>query len=128
MISAEQQLLQAISPWQQVYMTQMQAYAFTFRGKLKPDFTFTPQMRSAFVQQLRSHGVIVDDSLLARGGTVLDDAVGKRITSLLFGDSTAEHKYLAHDRQVQQAVTLLQEAQDQETLFMRAQQVATDRH
>jgi carboxyl-terminal processing protease len=125
--SDERELLQSIAPWQQVYTAQMQAYAFTLRGKLKPSFTFTPQMRATFVQQLRDHGVVVDDSLLAHGGTALDRAVGKRITTILFGDSTAEHKYLGHDRQLQQAINLLENSQDQPTLFTMAQHL-TDHH
>jgi len=128
MTSDERELLQALAPWQQVYIAQMQSYAFSLRGTLKPNFTFTPQMRAAFVQKLRDHGVIVDDSLLARGGSILDRTVGKRITTILFGDSTAERKYLGHDRQLQQAVTLLESSQDQTSLFAAAQHVTTDRH
>ena len=121
---AEQQLLRAVAPWQQVYATQMQAYAFSLRSKLKPNFTVTPAMRATFIQQLRERGIVIPDSLIATGGTVIDRSVGKRIATVLFGDSVAERKYIGYDHQLQEAVTLLQQSPDQATLFTAVQNLS----
>ena len=122
--NAEQHLLRAVAPWQQIYATQMQAYAFALRGALKPSFTFTLAMRADFVRLLRQHGVVVPDSLLATGGTIIDRTVGKRIATVLFGDSTAARKYITDDHPLQQAVALLEQSPDQSTLFTNAQRLS----
>ncbi len=117
----EQKLLQSLAPKQQIFASELQDYASTFRGKVPVDFTVTPQMRSVFIARLRAKGVTVDPTLLAAGGEELGRIIGMRITTLSFGDAATKRKYLSDDNQLQKAIAVLKSVPNQQSLFAIAQ-------
>lgn len=127
----EQKLLQSLGPKSQIFAQELQDYAATLKSKVQIGFTVTPQMRTAFIERLRTKGVIVDSALLAKGaGTELDRLIGVRISSMAFGDSATKRKYLSDDNQLQKAIEVLKGVQNQKGLFAlasRAQGVASAR-
>jgi hypothetical protein len=101
------------------------------KGKVKPNFTVTPEMRNTFLAQLKKKGVTVDSTLLAKGAsTELDRIIGQRITTMAFGDSAARRKYLGDDNQLEKAIATLKSVQNTQGLFalaQKAQGVASNR-
>ena len=123
----EQKLIASLAPKQQDFAGELQAFAISLKGKVTPDFTVTPAMRNEFLQRLRARGVVVDPTLLAKGGTEFDRIIGGRITSVVFGDSTERRKYLRDDNQLEKAVEVLKSAPTQQALFTLAQREAVAR-
>lgn len=121
----EQNLLKSLAPKGQIFATQLQDYAASLKGKVTPSFTVTPAMRDAFLARLKTKGVTLDPTLLAKGGTELDRLIGQRVTTVLFGDSTAKRKFLPDDNQLEKAIAVLQAAPNQQSLFAIARQEAS---
>jgi carboxyl-terminal processing protease len=118
----EQKLLQSLAPKSQIFAQELQDYAGEMKGKVKIDFTVTPQMREALIARLRAKGVTVDSAVLAKGGGAeLDRLIGVRITSMAFGDSATKRKYLDDDNQLQRAIETLKNVQNTQGLFALAQ-------
>jgi len=119
--TAEQRLLNSFAPKSQVFRSVLQDFAAEHKGKVRPDFTVTSDMRNDFVKRLRDKGVTVDNALLQAGGHELDQIVGSSIATLAFGDSTAKRKYLSDDNQLMKAIEVIKGAANQQALFTIAQ-------
>ena len=118
----EQKLLQSLAPKSQIFAQELQDYAGEMKGKVKENFTVTPQMRNDFIARLKKKGVTVDSALLAQGGrTEIDRLLGVRITSMAFGDSATKRKFLDDDNQLQRAIEVLKHVQNTQGLFALAQ-------
>jgi carboxyl-terminal processing protease len=127
--TAEQKFRTALAPKGQIFATQLQEYAATLKGKLRPSFTVTPAMRADFIARLRSKGVTVDSALLANATSDLDRLMSLQIATQLFGDSTADKRFrFPEDSQLQKALSALKSAPTQQALFTLAAHEAAAQH
>ena len=83
-------------------------YAFELRGKVKPDFVITPEMRDEFFQRLGKRGVSVERKDFDAAQAYVNRMLDNRISTLAFGDSTAKRRFVKEDPQLRKAVELLQ--------------------
>lgn len=82
-------------------------YAFAMRGKVRPDFVVTPEMRDAFFQELTKRGVGVSRADFDAAPAYVNRMLDGRISTLAFGDSTAKRRFVNEDVQLRRALEFL---------------------
>jgi carboxyl-terminal processing protease len=123
--TAEQDLLKAIAPKAQAFVTVMNQYAFELKGTAARDFTVTPAWRTELRRRLTAAGVTIDAKYEPTATRFLDRELDRRVARLLLGDAGAKQRALADDHQLARAVTLLATARSQEQLFAAAGATST---
>ena len=88
----------------------LDAYALEMKGKVKPDFVITPEMREDLYQRLVKRGVTLDKKDYEAGSKYMDRIVDSRISVFAFGDSTAKRRSVSEDRQLLKAMEILKKA------------------
>lgn len=118
--SAEQRLDRSLAARPQETYLALYDYAFDLSKKVKPDFVVTPEMRSAFYQQLVKRGVTVDRKEYDAAQAYVDRLIDGRISTLAFGDSTAKRRFLKDDAQLTRALELLRRGSSTKDLLAMA--------
>ena len=118
--SAEQKLARALSSKQQESYVTLYQYGSELKGKVKPDFEVTPEMKEEFYARLQKKGVNIDRKDWDAGLTYVDRLLDNRIARFAFGDSTAKRRDLHDDPQLRKALELLKRGQSQKDLLAMA--------
>jgi carboxyl-terminal processing protease len=124
MTSAEQRLFQALAPRSQIFAATLTEYARELRPQVRPGFTVNPAWREELFRRLSAGGVTVDRQLWDAGSTEIDRLIRNRVATSAFGDSAAKRMAIPEDRQLVQALELLQQGRTQADLFTIAQRMA----
>ena len=90
--------------------------------ELGEDFQVTPEMRRAFWERLRANGVDVTWEVFQGAQRFIDAQLIDEIARSKFGPSVAVRRDDATDRVLQEAIRLLRNAPDQQTLLRNVQQ------
>jgi carboxyl-terminal processing protease len=117
MSTAEQTLARALAPKFPEIYTQLSEMAFEQKGKLRPDFTVTPQWREELFTRISKAGVKVEKSQWDAGSAWVDRQIEQRMARVAFGDSTAKRHDLDDDVQLRRAIDMVKKAQAQRDLF-----------
>jgi carboxyl-terminal processing protease len=123
--TAEQDLLKAIAPKAQAFVTVLNQYAFELKGKAARDFTVTPEWRTELRRRLTAAGVTIDAKYEPTATQFLDRELDRRVARMLLGDAGAKRRALSDDHQLARAVSLLAGATSQEQLFAMAGATST---
>jgi carboxyl-terminal processing protease len=122
--TAEQALGKALAPKFPEFYAALTDFAFEQKGKVRSDFTVTPQWREELLQRLTRAGVKVDRAQWEAGAGYIDRYLGQRVARVAFGDTTAARQQLKDDPQLQRAIALLKRGTTQRELFAVAQAYA----
>ncbi|HEX9730276.1 MAG TPA: S41 family peptidase [Gemmatimonadales bacterium] len=112
------------------YRSVMTTYALELKGAgriTNPDFQVTRAMRNEFVRRLRERDINVADSLWAGAAGLLDDQLGYEVARYVFGRPSEVRRQIGQDRQVQEAITLLNRAANVRELLTLAARAEEDR-
>jgi carboxyl-terminal processing protease len=112
------------------YRAALTAYALQLKGQhavASEDFTVTPPMRRALVQQMRDRGINLPDSVLNGVGRLLDEQLGDDIARYTFGRQAEISRQVARDPQVRAATSVLARAKTPAELFKLAAQADQSR-
>lgn len=123
--TTEQELLRAIAPKAQAFVTVMNQYAFELKSAATPTFTVTPAWRAELRRRLAAAGVTIDPKFETVANSVLDRELDRRVARNLLGDAGAKRRALAEDHQLSRAVSMLEQARSQGELFAAAQVTAS---
>ena len=117
MSTAEQTLARALAPKFPEIYTALSEMAFEQKGKLRPDFTVTPQWREDLYARVTKAGVKVEKAQWDAGSAWVDRQIEQRMARVAFGDSTAKRHDLDDDVQLRRAIDMVKKAQAQRDLF-----------
>jgi carboxyl-terminal processing protease len=107
------------------YRAALTAFALDVKGRnALTDSTFrvTPAMRTQLIRDMRKRGIDLPDSIFAGAGQLLDEQLGDEIARYVFSRQAEIGRQLARDRQVREAIALLQRAKSPAELFTLAAQ------
>jgi carboxyl-terminal processing protease len=119
--TAEQELFRALSPKISIARAAMYDMALSRKGKVRPDFTVTSELREEFWRRIAEGGVTVDRQMFDAGSRLVDRWLTNEIVRQSFGDSTLFKRQIPEDRQLTRALELLKRGQTQQELFALAQ-------
>jgi carboxyl-terminal processing protease len=122
--TAEQTLAKALAPKIPEVYGALTELAFEKKGRVRSDFTVTPEWRDDLLQRITKAGVTVDRAQWNAGASWVDRQIEERVARVAFGDSTARRRYLKDDPQLQRAIDLLKRGTTQRDLFALAQATA----
>lgn len=115
--TVEQRLFSSLAPKTQILLSQLQELAAEKKGKLSADFIVTDELKDEFVAKLAQNDLVVDSALLISADTAFRRFIGARLTSSMFGDSTAKRKFLTDDNQLLRAIAILKSINTTEGLL-----------
>jgi carboxyl-terminal processing protease len=123
--TAEQAFAAALGRRVPEFRASLTAFALDVKGRnavTDSSVEVTPAMRTQLVRQLRERGIDLPDSVFAGAGQLLDEQLGDEIARYVFSRSAEIRRQLARDRQVREAIALLQRAKSPAELFTLAAQ------
>jgi carboxyl-terminal processing protease len=116
----EQEFRKASAPKErEMYVTRYEL-AQDLKGKVKPDFEVTAEMRDDYYRRLKAKGIDIDRKAVDRVPRYIDRQLEFAISRVAFGDSTAHRRTLDDDVQLRTALELLRKGQTQRELFALA--------
>jgi carboxyl-terminal processing protease len=115
--TVEQEFLRALAPRSAESRAALYDLARELRDEVGPDFTVQPAWRDAYRRRLEAAGVALAPGLYERATSVVDQLIEQRVAGLAFGDSAAFRRWVPRDAQLQRAIALLRQAQDQKALI-----------
>ncbi|HVT37888.1 MAG TPA: S41 family peptidase [Gemmatimonadaceae bacterium] len=113
----EQKLARALAVKGQEWLLTLDAFALELKGKVKRDFTITPELRQGFFERLQKRGVVVEPAIYEAGARYVERPLANRIAGFAFGDSTAKRMEYKEDVQLMKALELLKKGATQKELF-----------
>ncbi|MEP7325519.1 MAG: S41 family peptidase, partial [Gemmatimonadota bacterium] len=118
--SGEKSFIAAIGSKAQEYRDVLTTYALDLKrdhAVTMEDFSVTPAMKSEAVRRLRSKGITFTEDIMAHAGRFLDQNLAYEISRYVFG-RPAEFRRRSHDdKQVQEAINLLERASTPQALL-----------
>ncbi len=123
--TAEQQFIKAIAPKSQEIYVALYDFAYALKGKVKPDFTVTPEWRDEIGKKILATGAKVDAAQLSSASHYLDRLIENRVARLAFGDSAAKRRDIDDDVQLRRAIELARKSTTQQDLFASAKAAQT---
>jgi carboxyl-terminal processing protease len=122
--TSEQKLAREIAPKAGDYQSILTQYAETFKGKIRPDFTYNRAWGDSIFTRLNSAGVKLDRPVFDAGRTFVDKQLEYRIARVAFGDTTERRHQLTDDSALKSAVEILKRSNTQKEVFATAATVA----
>jgi len=113
----EQEFLRSIAAKGQVVQTELENYAFELKGTVKRDFTTPAAWTTELSRRLTAKGVIIEPKYQAAATRLLGRELEHRVARLAFGDAASKERELPTDRQLREAMVLLEKATTQRELF-----------
>jgi carboxyl-terminal processing protease len=107
------------------YRAALTAFALDLKGRnglTDSTFRVTATMRAQLIRDMRKRGIDLPDSVFAGAGQLLDEQLGDEIARYVFSRQAEIGRQLARDRQVREAIALLQRAKSPAELFTLAAQ------
>jgi carboxyl-terminal processing protease len=123
--TAEQQFIKAIAPKSQEIYIALYDFAFSLKGKVKPDFVVTPEMRAEIGKKILASGAKVTPEQVEQSSHYLDRLIENRVARLAFGDSSAKRRDIDDDVQLRRAIELAKKSASQQDLFTFAKAAQT---
>ena len=113
----EQEFLKTIAAKGQIVQSELENYAFELKGTVKRDFTVPAAWTTEIERRLASKGVKIDPKYQASATRLFGRELEHRVARLAFGDFAAKERELPQDRQLEEAMALLEKAATQRELF-----------
>ncbi len=126
----EQTFAEALGSRAPEYRAALTAYALQLKGEQaigSEDFTVTPAMRRALIQQMRDRGITLPDSVFSGASQLLDEQLGDDIARYTFGRLAEIQRQVARDPQVRAATSVLARAKTPAELIKLAAQADPSR-
>jgi carboxyl-terminal processing protease len=123
--SGEQAFAAALGRRVPEYRAALTAFALEVKGHnaiTDTAFAVTPAMRARLIAELRQRNIDLPDATFAAAGQLIDEQLGDEIARYVFSRQVEIRRQLARDRQVREAVALLQQARSPAELFTLAAQ------
>ena len=118
--TAEQGFTRALDGQLAVFRDAINATALDLRHRgaiNSQDFTVSEAMRADFRRRLEAGGVRLADSTFKAGEQIVDQQLGYELARYVFGPTAERRRRAQDDRQIGEAVTLLQQAQTPSALL-----------
>ena len=116
----EQEFLRSIAAKGQTVQTELENYAFELKGTVKPNFTVPTAWTDELTRRIARKGVVIDPKYQAAAARLFGRDLEYRVARLAFGDVAAKERQLPTDRQLREAMELLEKAATQRELFTLA--------
>jgi carboxyl-terminal processing protease len=113
----EQQFLRTIAPKAQIVQTALDSYAFELKGRVSRDFVGSSEWTKELTRRLAAHGVTIEPRFEGAATRLLSRELEHRVARMAFGDAAAKERDAQADRQLAQAMQLLEKAATQRELF-----------
>src|SRR5690348_7090455 len=126
--TTEQQFLRAIAPKAQIVQSALDSYAFELKRSVAKDFVVSPAWTAELTRRITSRGVVIEPRYEAAANRLLTRELEHRIARMAFGDAAAKERELNTDRQLSEAIRLLEKATNQRDLFTVAHAGLASRH
>jgi carboxyl-terminal processing protease len=123
--TAEQTFIKAIAPKSQEIYVALYDFAYSLKGKVKPDFVVTQEWRNAIGAKILASGAKVDQAQIDGSHRYLDRLIENRVARLAFGDSAAKRRDVDDDVQLRRAIELARKSTTQQDLFALARAAQT---
>jgi carboxyl-terminal processing protease len=120
----EQKLAREIAPKAGDYQSVLTQYAESFKGKIRPDFTYNRAWGDSIFNRLNAAGVKLDRPVFDAGRTFVDKQLEYRIARVAFGDTTERRHQMTDDSALKSAVEILKRSSTQKEVFATAATVA----
>jgi len=116
----EQALARALAPHGQKYLTALYAFADEQKGKVKSDFTVSPQWKEELYRRLVADTVKLDKAVYDAGASYVERDLELRVARVAFGDTATRRHSLRDDNQLRRAIELLRKGTTQKEIFAAA--------
>ena len=106
-----------------IYRDVLTSYALELkksRALSSPEFTVTPEMRRQIQTRLAARGIEVTPDVFEGAGQLVNEQIGYEVARYVFGRSAEFRRRARDDRQVQEALSLLNKAQTPRDLLSLA--------
>lgn len=113
----EQQFLRSIAAKGQIVQTELENYAFQLKSTVKPNFVVPTSWTMEIERRLTAKGVTIEPKYEAAATRLLGRELEHRVARLAFGDFAAKEREVPTDRQLKEAMALLEKAGTQRELF-----------
>jgi carboxyl-terminal processing protease len=113
----EQEFLHSIAAKGQIVQTELENYAFELKGTVKPHFVAPASWTTELERRLTAKGVKIESKYDAAAARLLGRELEHRVARLAFGDFAAKEREVPTDRQLKEAMALLEKAATQRELF-----------
>jgi len=120
---AEREFAKAIGTRTPLYFDVLTTYALELKGEgtiRTPSFTVTPAMRSEVYRRLQAKGVTMSTATYDGAATLVNEQLGYLIARYNFGRTAEFRRRAADDRQMQEALRLLNKAATPQALISLA--------
>ena len=113
----EQQFLRSIAPKAQIVQSALESYAFELKKTVSRDFVASPEWTMELTRRLSTRGLPIEPRFESAANKILTRELEHRVARMAFGDAAAKERELKTDRQLTQAIQLLEKATTQRELF-----------
>jgi len=120
---AEREFAKAIGTRTPLYFDVLTSYALELKGEgavRAPSFTVTPAMRDEVYKRLQAKGVTMTTATYDGGATLVNEQLGYLIARYNFGRTAEFRRRAGDDRQLQEALRLLNKAATPQALISLA--------
>jgi carboxyl-terminal processing protease len=124
----EQEFLRSIAAKGQIVQTELESYAFELKGTVKPNFVAPASWTAELERRLTAKGVKIDAKYDGAASRLLGRELEHRVARLAFGDFAAKEREVPTDRQLKEAMALLEKAATQRELFTVARLEPGSKH
>jgi carboxyl-terminal processing protease len=124
----EQQFLRAIAPKAQIVRSTLESYALELKGSVKRDFVLSPEWTAEVARRLTARGVTIEPRFQSAATRLLGRELEQRVARMAFGEAAAKEREVPTDRQLSQAMSLLEKVTTQRDLFAVAHTVVGLKH
>jgi len=124
LLTAEQQLLKALSPKISDFSTLLQDYALELSRQAPRDFQVQPAWLDELRRRLEARDVKVDLQQWQGGSRWVGQQLERFVARYALGDSTVVRRQLRFDQPLQKAIDMMNKGQTQKELFTLAQAAA----
>ena len=113
----EQQFLRSVAPKAQIVQSVLDSYAFELKSSVNRDFVMSRSWTGELTHRLATRGVTFEPRFEAAATRLLGRELEHRVARMAFGDAAAKERELRTDRQLTQAMDLLEKSATQHELF-----------
>jgi carboxyl-terminal processing protease len=113
----EQQFLRSIAPKAQIVQSALDGYAFELKGSVTRDFVPSPSWTTELTHRLATRGVTIEPRFESAANRLFGRELEHRVARMAFGEAAAKERELRTDRQLTEAMALLQKSATQRELF-----------
>jgi carboxyl-terminal processing protease len=126
--TVEQQFLRAIAPKAQIVQSALESYAFELKRSVNKDFVMSPAWTAELTRRITARGVTIEPRFESAANRLFARELEHRVARMGFGDAVAKERELSNDRQLSEAMRLLEKAANQRDLFTVAHAGLASRH